>query len=152
MNAELVTSQTPTPKKVLIVDDSYDMRQLIRRWVEDAGYQVMVADGAQTGLQICKESTVDIAVCDVRMPGRDGVWLADQLRTQSPHTVVVFATAVEDLNPFVTLGPGVAAYVVKPLRRTEVIAALTRAVAMVGTAPTQRAPLNLSDLDAWDCQ
>lgn len=76
---------------------------------------------------MCTARPIDLAICDVLMPGRDGLWLAEQLRQTSPDTMVVFGTAVEDLPPANTLRPGVAGYIVKPFRRTQVCAAVERA-------------------------
>lgn len=123
------------PRAVLVVDDSPDMRRLLGRWLTDAGYEVLLAENAADGLQVAMDCAVSVAVCDVRMPGRDGVWLAEQLTTCRPGIRVVFATAVEDLRPYETLRPGVSGYIVKPLERREVVAVVARALAEGDAAP-----------------
>lgn len=135
MNPERVitTRQAPT---VLAVDDSPDIRRLLGRWLKDAGYEVLLAENAEEGLRIAKDCRVCMAICDVRMPGLDGMWLADQIRTHSPATKIVFATAVEDLHPFDTLKAGVVGYIVKPFERAQVIAVVCRALAQGGAATT----------------
>ena len=112
---------------VLIVDDNKDIRLLVGRWLSSSGYEVLTAPNAMEALAVVAECRIDVALCDVRLPDRDGTWLAGQIRAASPETQIVFATAVEDLSPFDTLRPGVVGYVVKPLERSDLIELADRA-------------------------
>ena len=57
----------------------------------------------------------DIALCDVNMPGRDGVWLAAQIRERFPTTAVIMATSVDDVDMAVSsLRNDVVDYLLKP--------------------------------------
>ncbi len=59
-----------------------------------------------------------VALCDIRMPGRDGLWLAEQIRHDAPETAVIMATGVQDVGPAVTsLRQGVIDYLTKPFGR-----------------------------------
>ena len=40
-----------------------------------------------------------MALCDIRMPGRDGLWLAERIRQNYPETAVIMATGVQDIGP-----------------------------------------------------
>jgi len=66
----------------------------------------------------------DVAFCDIVMPGKDGIWLIDQLRHHFPETAVVIATGLTRMDPSVTLSPRVAAYLVKPFDFEDVASAL----------------------------
>ena len=61
---------------VLVVDDDISLRPMLAAWVNRFGYAAVEADCAETALERLDETPTDIALCDVNMPGHDGVWLA----------------------------------------------------------------------------
>lgn len=125
MQPDLIISKKPTGT-VLIVDDDDGVRRVLTRWVTDLGYQVVAASDADTALDQMRQHAVDVALCDVKMPGRDGIWLVDQLRRGYPRTSIVMATGLTELDPMVTLRPGVVGYIVKPFNRAELDAVIQR--------------------------
>lgn len=106
-------------KTILVVDDDPGVRTLLRRVIDDMGYRVVEAEDAMSALKVLEQGTVTLALCDVLMPGRDGVWLVDQIVTRFPGTAVALATGLGEMDPQVTLRPGVVGYVVKPFKREE---------------------------------
>jgi DNA-binding response OmpR family regulator len=77
---------------VLVVDDDYQVRQIIQLVLESAGYQVLVArDGTDT-LAVLESATAPIAlaVIDFNLPGIDGRRLATRINTVSPSTRILF--------------------------------------------------------------
>jgi CheY-like chemotaxis protein len=113
---------------VLVVDDDAAVRTVLQRWIRGLGYQVAVAPGADAAMAMLREWPFDVAVCDVRMPGHDGVWLVDHIRREHPHTSVVLATGLAKLDPHLTLRSGVTGYIVKPFDREELADALQVAI------------------------
>lgn len=99
---------------ILVVDDDPGVRAVLRRWITTLGYRVLVAATADEALALLRSGDVEVAICDIRMPGHDGVWLVDRLRRQYPLTSIVLATGVADMDPHVTLQTGVVTYLVKP--------------------------------------
>ena len=133
-------------KRILVVDDDAGVRALLRNVIEGMGHEVCVAGDAMSALDVIEQGEVGLALCDVRMPGRDGVWLVDQILTRFPGTPVALATGLLEMDPHVTLRPGVVGYVVKPFKRTE-IAAVIRAA--MGPAPEPRdGEIDLAAFDA----
>jgi CheY-like chemotaxis protein len=114
---------------VLVVDDDEGVRKVLGQWVERFGYDLKSADSAETAIKELEAGGIDVALCDVRMPGADGIWLADRIRERFPHVGVVLATGLHEMDPSVTLRPGVVAYVVKPFSHTEIAAAIQTGVA-----------------------
>jgi DNA-binding NtrC family response regulator len=112
---------------VLIVDDDERMRSLLARWLGSAGYETCEAADAETGLERLLAGGCDVAVCDVIMPGHGGLWLVERVREQCPGVAIVLATGVEDVHPSVSLGGNVVEYLVKPLERAQVVAAVALA-------------------------
>jgi DNA-binding NtrC family response regulator len=113
---------------VLIVDDEDGVRRLLTHWINSLGYTAKTAGDAAAALDVLKSSEVAVAVCDIRMPGNDGVWLIDQVRKEYPATAVVIATGLPDMAPTVTLQSGVAGYLIKPFERQDLATVLNHAM------------------------
>lgn len=113
---------------VLVVDDDDGVRKVLGQWVERFGYELRSADSAETAIKEMEAGGIDVALCDVRMPGADGIWLADRIRERFPHVAVVLATGLHEMDPSVTLRPGVVAYVVKPFSHEEISSAIQMGV------------------------
>lgn len=112
---------------VLVVDDENGIRDLISRWLQAGGYSVTSASGAVEALDLMQTLTPAVAVCDIRMPGRDGIWLADRILQQFPETAVIMATAVQDaVDTAAGLGDGVVDYLTKPFERNRLSEAVIR--------------------------
>jgi len=112
---------------VLIVDDENSVRNLMARWLESGGFRVTTAGSAEEALGRLHEFPPAVALCDIRMPGHDGVWLAERIRQEFPETAVIMATGVQDVGPAVqTLRRGVIDYLTKPFGRDRLREAVTR--------------------------
>jgi cyclic di-GMP phosphodiesterase len=111
---------------VLIVDDEPAVRDLMGRWVASLGLRVSLAASAEEALETLRTSHVDLAVIDVMMPGRNGLWLASQMQQAYPHTAVIIATGYTTL---VDPEPGetpVADLLIKPFPRERFTLAVDR--------------------------
>jgi CheY-like chemotaxis protein len=136
---------------VLIVDDESEVRGVLRRWLEKAGYQVLEAHDATSALETLGAHRADVALCDVHMPGHDGLWLARHIRERHPTVAVVFATGEDMLPPDDTLRDGVVAYVLKPFDPSPLLAAVQRAVAWHDAASARESSTSRDDnaIDRW---
>jgi DNA-binding NtrC family response regulator len=118
-----------SPGTILVVDDDEGVRKVLSRWVTDMGYTVKAAENADVALEIAGESEIDVALCDVRMPGHDGIWLIEQIGRLHRGIAIVLATGLIEMDPMVTLRPGVVGYVVKPFTREDLAHVITRGMA-----------------------
>lgn len=125
-------------RTVLVVDDDAAMRALLTDWLGALGYRAEEAGDADTALEMMRKRQVNIALCDICMPGHDGVWLVDQLRRHFPDTAIVIATGLSQMDPSVTLGPGVAAYIVKPFEYDTFATAIEQALALPRPGPASQ--------------
>lgn len=116
---------------ILIVEDQAPLVRLLHTWVEAEGEEAVTATSAEQALLLASEQPPAVALCDVHLPGgRDGFWLAEQLRLLHPETAVVMTTAVNQFDAAVLgLRAGVADYVVKPFTRARLREALHHALA-----------------------
>ncbi len=121
-------SPSSRPATVLIVDDEEGVRRLLTHWVNSLGYGSKTAGDAMAALDVMRATHVDVAVCDIRMPGHDGVWLIDRIQEEFPSVGVIVATGMPDLPPSVTLQPAVAGCLVKPFERQDLATVLSRAL------------------------
>jgi DNA-binding NtrC family response regulator len=80
---------------VLVVDDDVGVRDLMSRWLA-AGYDVRTAGNADEALTRVHGDPPAVAVCDIRMPGHDGLWLARKIHDVAPETAVIMASGVQD--------------------------------------------------------
>jgi len=116
-------------RDVLVVDDESGVRELMVRWLHACGYPVRVVACAEDALTAMEQDPAAVALCDIRMPGHDGLWLADHLRQAFPETAIIMATAVQDVGPAVTsLRSGVLDYLLKPFGRDRLREAVQRGI------------------------
>ncbi len=67
-------------KKILVVDDQRDMQLLLKKWLEDAGYEVVQAEDGEPGLWKVIEEKPDLVLTDVVMPNMNGIEFVKRLR------------------------------------------------------------------------
>jgi len=110
---------------VLVVDDDISLRPMLAAWVNRFGYCAYEADSAEAALEHLDETPADVALCDVNMPGQNGVWLAARIRERYPTTAVIMSTSVDDADVAVsTLSNDVVDYLLKPFDSTRLREAL----------------------------
>ena len=113
---------------VLIVDDEPSVRELLRRWLDRWGCKVTQAGNATDALESMLAEPASIILLDIRMPGRDGLWLMKRVRAKWPRTAIIMATGVCDLDVVLKSKRfGAVDYVAKPCRRELLRQALDRA-------------------------
>jgi CheY-like chemotaxis protein len=101
---------------ILVADDESDLRELIRRVLEQNGHQILEAENGPRALDILKQHDVDLLVLDVLLPGMDGYTLqlemSQEQRTQNIPVVVL--TALDLTKSLFTKFPQVREFVPKP--------------------------------------
>jgi putative nucleotidyltransferase with HDIG domain len=119
----------PLNASVLVVDDENGARDLVSRWLKTTGYQVTTAANADEALTHVHDEAPAVALCDIRMPGHDGLWLAQRIRRDAPETAVIMATGVHDVgSAVVSLRQGVIDYLTKPFGRDRLRDAVMRGI------------------------
>jgi len=81
---------------VLVVDDEPGMRDTLMAILEIHGYRVSSAPDGETAVTAIREGAFDVVVMDVRMPGRDGVSVLEELGDPPPHVILMTAYAQEE--------------------------------------------------------
>jgi two-component system KDP operon response regulator KdpE len=107
---------------VLVIEDEFPIRQLLRRAFESHGYQVFEAADAATGITRCAELDPDIVILDLGLPDRDGRELIAEVRLWSRVPIVVVSGRAAASEKVAALDVGGSDYVVKPFNMLELLA------------------------------
>ncbi|MBM4432635.1 MAG: response regulator [Chloroflexi bacterium] len=101
---------------VLVVDDEPIVRESIRDWLEDAGYQVAVASSGEEALEMVAKEDFSILVLDVRLPGKTGVKVLKELKEVKPQIKSIIITAYPSVELAVeAMKLGAVDYLIKPV-------------------------------------
>lgn len=111
-----------TMKKILIVDDEEQIRNLLRRILEQKGYVCSVAANAAEARTCLERQDFELVLCDILMPGELGMDFIREVLAKYQDTAAIMVTAVDDpLVAEAALQMGVYGYITKPIERNEVI-------------------------------
>ena len=113
----------PRADKVLVVDDDTRIRDLLRRYLTQQGFEVLLAEDGKAMARTLQRETIDLIVLDLMMPGEDGLTLCRKLRSAKDLTPVIMLTAKgEDIDRIVGLEVGADDYLGKPFNPRELLA------------------------------
>lgn len=120
-------------KKLLVVDDELEIRKLLRRVLEENGYAVVEADRGRAALQSLKIEAPDLVILDAMLPEIHGFDIARRIRgsTRFAHVPIIMVSAVYRgwrIAEDVKANYGVDAYIEKPFRVADVLAAVEQAL------------------------
>lgn len=105
---------------ILVVDDEASIRESLRDWFVDAGYQVETANDGETALKLIAERDYSLLILDLKLPGRDGIQVLREARRLSPGLRGIIITAYPSVESAVeAMRLGALEYLVKPLALSE---------------------------------
>ena len=108
--------------KVLVVDDELAFCQLLAKALREAGYDVSTALDARSAMTILGSGEIDLVLCDIHLPDKDGIELIAQVRAAGIDTPFIMCTAFASVDSAVrALKAGAADYIVKPVSNDEII-------------------------------
>jgi DNA-binding NtrC family response regulator len=117
----------PPQARLLIVDDEPIIRESLGEFLAQEGFAVVVAGSAEEALCFAQKTRYDLALCDVQLPGIDGIELLDRLLKISPETFVILITAYGTVESAVAaFRRGAHDYLMKPILLDEVLAKIRR--------------------------
>lgn len=111
--------------KILVVDDDPTIRNVVCGYLEQAGYEVLVATNGQLAQQLLRRERPELVVLDLMLPDKDGWeitrWLrGDRLLAATP--IIMLTARVEDTDKIVGLELGADDYMTKPFNGRELVA------------------------------
>lgn len=116
------------PIKVLLIEDEELTRNLLKRVMEKEGYNVIVADNGERGLELFNLEKPDIVVTDIKMPGLNGEEVLNRIKRLVPATEVILITGHGDIETVINaLREGALDYIKKPINVEQLLLSLGRA-------------------------
>ncbi|MCU0957625.1 MAG: sigma 54-interacting transcriptional regulator, partial [Hydrogenophaga sp.] len=126
--------------RLLVVDDDPDMLRLLSMRLSAAGYQVTAVGSAEAALSQLDIDRPQLVLSDVRLPGKDGLTLFDEIRARHPSLPVILLTAHGTIPDAVeATARGVFGYLTKPFDARELLDKIGQALSLsvpAGPAPT----------------
>ena len=107
---------------ILIADDEAEIRDLLRLYLENSGYDVLEAADGLEALAVLEKEHVDLAILDVMMPRMNGLHVLKKLRETSNIPVLVFSAKDADSDKILGLNLGADDYLTKPFNPLEAVA------------------------------
>src|SRR6202000_2458873 len=133
------TMETKNPSKILVVDDDPRLRDLLRRYLGEQGFNVYVAENAPSMNKLWVRERFELVVLDLMLPGEDGLSICRRLRGSNDRTPIIMLTAKgEDVDRIVGLELGADDYLSKPFNPRELVARI-RAILRRASSRTPRA-------------
>ncbi|MGL4753874.1 MAG: response regulator [Aeromonadaceae bacterium] len=111
-----------TATHILVVDDHADIRDLLKRFLEQHGYRVSCARDGREMKRLLEHSSIELIVLDLMLPGEDGLSLCRDLRTRSQLPVIMLTAMGEDMDRIIGLEMGADDYLAKPFNPRELLA------------------------------
>ena len=136
---------------ILVVDDHSEIRDLLKRFLEQHGMRVSCARDGKEMKRLLEEREFDLLVLDLMMPGEDGLTLCRELRVKSNLPIIMLTAMGEETDRIIGLEMGADDYLAKPFNPRELLARI-KAVMRRTQAETQPAAETLTrDLrfDRW---
>jgi two-component system, chemotaxis family, chemotaxis protein CheY len=121
--------QVKMAKRVLTVDDSKTMRDMVSFTLKGAGYEVVEAEDGVQALSMLSKTSVDLVITDINMPNMDGVTLVTRLRAQPSNKslpILILTTEGGDDKKAQGRAAGATGWIVKPFAPEKLLQAVNK--------------------------
>ncbi|KPJ72579.1 Fis family transcriptional regulator [candidate division TA06 bacterium DG_78] len=117
------------PASILIIDDEVLTLSNLKKALEKEGYEILLADSGETGLEIFKKHRPNLALVDLMLPGIDGIEVLKQIKETDTNTAVIMITAYEIIEKAIqAMKLGAYDYLLKPFKISDLKASVARAI------------------------
>ena len=131
---------------ILLIDDDATLRELLADQLHTAGYRTLEAADGTIGLRLAEESTPDLIVLDVMMPGMSGWEVCEHVRAKSRVPIILLTAKGEEFDKLRGFRLGVDDYVTKPFAFAELMARVGAVLTRAQSAPAATHGLTSGDL------
>lgn len=129
MENQLFAAGHATETKALVVDDGAVERLAGKAMLEKLGFLVVTAASGEEALELLDRDRIDLVLCDISMPGMDGLALLDAARARPHRPLFIMSTSHNDAeHAIASLRSGACGYLVKPVRFDALQSAVNKAV------------------------
>ncbi len=118
-----------TQESILVVDDERLVNSILARYLSQMGYACITAQSGPEALEKLDGQSCALALCDIRMPGMDGIELLKRMKEWDDEIAVIMVSAVDNREVAVeAMRAGAYDYVIKPFHLEEVLISVQRAL------------------------
>ena len=118
-------------KKILVIDDSASLRQVVSIALSGAGYEVICAEDGQEALAKLDGRKFHLAICDVNMPVMDGITFVKEAKKLPDYRfmpIIMLTTESRESRKQEGQAAGAKAWVVKPFRPDQILNAVSKLI------------------------
>lgn len=108
--------------KILIIEDEEAIAEVEKDYLELSGFEVIVKEDGNSGLEAALTEDVDVVVLDVMLPGLDGNEVCKRIRDEKNVPIIMVSAKKEDIDKIRGLGNGADDYMTKPFSPSELVA------------------------------
>ena len=131
-------------KKILVIDDEADIREIVRLYLAEEGFKVIEAGNGQDGILTAQREKPDLIILDIMMPGINGFEVAKHLK-DDPNThnipIIILSVLAQDSQ----YRHGILDYISKPFRQEELVGIIKKVFEKVKGRPNKKSVLIVDD-------
>ena len=132
---------------VLLIDDDENICKVVKLYLEKDGFDILIANDGQAGLDMFATSEPDIVLLDIMMPGLDGIEVIKRIRKDSNVPVIMLTAKGDTFDKVLALELGADDYIVKPFEPKELIARIKAVIRRSENAQEEEDTVRYDDLE-----
>jgi DNA-binding response OmpR family regulator len=133
-------------KTILVVDDKANVRTLVREYLTEQGFRVVMADNGQNALYTARQEKPDLILLDIMMPEMDGYEFIRTYRKESDTPILLLTARLEESDKVVGLELGADDYITKPFGMRELVARIHTVMRRAGQIPHPSSRLQIGEI------
>ncbi len=133
-------------RTILVVDDKPNVRTLVREYLAEQGFRVLVADNGQNALYEARHEKPDLILLDIMMPTMDGYEFIRTYRKESETPIILLTAKLEESDKVIGLELGADDYITKPFGMRELLARIKTVLRRAGMKTSAPAVLRVAEI------
>jgi len=133
-------------KTILVVDDKANVRTLVREYLDEQGFHVVIADNGQNALYTARQEKPDLILLDIMMPEMNGYEFMRTYRKECDTPIILLTAKLEESDKVIGLELGADDYITKPFSMRELVARINTVLRRTGKTPKPSLVIRAADI------